>query len=300
MRIVLTIAFTATLVVAPLVAKADEIDLDGDVYRNESFGLQASVPEGWLLSRMTGYRSMLALLIHRDGAQISLSIDHFAKKQSMIQLLLQTKRALAAVGIDISGSKLSVKIGDKTLALLDGRRIGKRWRLRQAYFPRGRRIVIVTYGGPEASFDSHIGDFEYLLESLRASREEWPDEEALGDKGRRAPKAGSTAAGQRPAAPALENVPELGGKPAGERARSGRRSQPDVESQARSGRPATVDPDTRPLSARTGPRPLTTPSSQSASNGPRTASQPSSQPAAVAPADRRQGKAATKPTRPAK
>lgn len=231
------------LIALPAPARAIGYDLDGDAFRDSKLHVSFTVPEGWRLSRQTGYPSLLAILTRPDGSRLSFSLATLERRQSMVQLLTDNKRGLQALRFVLKKSQRTERYGHQ-LWQLDWSSRGQRHR--QAYIAAGARVYILSLSSEEKGFTNLVADFDFVLESLKARPWTWPEEGYVKERS----KAGSGPAPQAlpgpMSGPAGEALPELGGSKENEAPADPLDRPKDVSDRATT-RPASK-PATRPSS----------------------------------------------------
>lgn len=251
-------------------------DLDGDIFEDRKLEVRFTVPEGWQLTRQTGYPSLLAF-VGRNSSRIALSYTRLARQQKTIQIVTDNARALEALGLRVEQPQNTDRLGRKLWHVRARTADGKRSN-QQLYVPAGQVIYILTLSAPSSEIQRAQLDLDYLLASLKFKR--WPlaDEGLVQEQGRQGAqkKAGTPATSQKtlPELSAGPSLPSEGGE------------EPETKTP-----PREVEDRAQ---GRRAPRRLTPASSRPASSQPASSQSASSQPASSLPAGRPSAKTAPK------
>jgi hypothetical protein len=198
-------------VAVPRDAAALDFSLDTDVYENRKLGVSFAVPEGWRLSRHTGYPSLLAI-VTRDKARICLSQATLKRQQKLVQVVTDNNRALTALRFRITKStrrSRRTENGDEQQKTWYVAAAHGQFESRQYYLPAGRRIYTVTLTAPRARIATLQRDFAYLLDSFRAKAMRYKEEERVNERGKKGKK---PPVGTPGAVPRMGGLQELGGE----------------------------------------------------------------------------------------
>ncbi|PID38932.1 MAG: hypothetical protein CSA65_03200 [Proteobacteria bacterium] len=202
------------LAIAALPQGAGGAEFDDDVFENRKLQVRFTVPEGWTLTRQTGYPSLLAF-VSRGGARISLSYTRLARQQKVIQVLADNNRALETLGLKTSDAKRVKRLGHKLWQTVAQSKDGSK-RNHQVYLSAGQVIYILTLSCKAADERRGLADVDYIIESLKMKRWALPQEALVRERGRSRGKA------QRPFGGKDLGGRDLGGRELGGRELGGR------------------------------------------------------------------------------
>jgi hypothetical protein len=161
----------ALLATVAVVATAFMARPPADAARERQFfsaraGVGIEAPPGWALSLHTGYPKILCLLIHPGGSRISLSVDDAVTATDAHALVEQTRPALAAQGLEVTG----VTTGPRGAVQVDARAPRRNQQLRQLYFVRsvswGQQAIVLTLTTSAADAAGALGSLEWAAAHL--------------------------------------------------------------------------------------------------------------------------------------
>lgn len=248
-------------------------DLDGDIFEDRKLEVRFTVPEGWQLTRQTGYPSLLAF-VGRKSARIALSYTRLARQQKTIQIVTDNARALEALGLRVEPPQNTDRLGRKLWHVRARTADGKRSN-QQLYVPAGQVIYILTLSAPSSEIQRAQLDLDYLLASLKFKR--WPltDEGLVQEQGRQGAQKKEPPATGQAALPELSAGPPLSSE--GDEEPKTKTGPQEVEDRAQGRRARRPRQPARSMPA----------SSQPASSLPASSLPASSQPASSLPASGR-------------
>jgi hypothetical protein len=159
-----------------LTASAMALDLDDQSYVNRELGLRFAVPEGWLLSRQTGYPALLAVLTQAHSrARMALALAGARPDASAAAIEALVRGNLAAmrtVGLWIESAtprKPQPQAGWRVIARRTATDATGPWEVRQLYLPAPRRrLLVLTLAAPQREIKTYLLDRDTLLASLEA------------------------------------------------------------------------------------------------------------------------------------
>ena len=157
-----------------LPAQAAALDLDDQTYRNRELGLRFAVPEGWLLSRQTGYPAVLALVTHtQGGARMALALaskGEGSADRNVEAIVRGNLAAMRAVGLRIESATARQPqplAGWRVVARRAETDAAGTWEVRQLYLPApGQRLLVLTLAAPQREIRGYLLDRDALLASL--------------------------------------------------------------------------------------------------------------------------------------
>jgi hypothetical protein len=165
--------------------QASAIDLDEGIYRNAALGIRMPIPPRWKLYRMSGYPSLLAILVHDDGtATLSLSVTLSRPGEKLAALVAEERRGLGAVGIEVESDQAKVLLGKKVIEVV-GRQRATGKKLTLLYHQQGIQILILTLCDPLAGSGGHARDLQEILAYLTVEEQ---NTEGTGGAGRTEPQ----------------------------------------------------------------------------------------------------------------
>jgi len=133
-------------------------------------GVGVEAPPGWTLSLHTGYPKILCLLIHPGGSRISLAVDDAVTAADATALVDQTRPALAAQGLEVTGIAAAARGGVQ----VDARAARRDQQLRQIYLvravPWGKQAIVLTLTTSPAAAAAAFGSLEWVAAHLDLQR----------------------------------------------------------------------------------------------------------------------------------
>jgi len=151
-------------------AHGQSLALEGDIYRNPKLGLTFTVPEGWRMTRQTGYPSIVAKLYRRHSrSQLAISVAELGKAQGLKGLLQANVGAMATRGIKVLSADPIERMGRRLWLVVAqfSPPKGPPVALRQLYMRGATGAVIITLACPPKRLSTRLADLDYLLESLK-------------------------------------------------------------------------------------------------------------------------------------
>jgi|GEM_PF-5588157 hypothetical protein len=138
--------------------------LDDTSYTNRQLGISLSVPEGWVITKQTGYPSILAFMLSTDGGgKVALSYARLPAGKTLKRYLKETTRTMQATGFDIKSSK---PVRDNGAVAWEVRAKDNLSRLRvlQFYLKRGNSLFVFTLTCTSKRLDYLSGELQSFVE----------------------------------------------------------------------------------------------------------------------------------------
>ncbi|MBK8481321.1 MAG: hypothetical protein IPL40_09115 [Proteobacteria bacterium] len=159
-----------------LPARALALDLDDQIYSNRELGLRFAVPEGWVLSRQTGYPGLLAVVTHsHSNARMALAVASTRSRVGVDEVAASVRANLAAmraVGLQLESAtprQPQPQAGWRVIARRDAADAAGPWELRQLYLPAlVGRLLVLTLAAPKRQIKTFLLDRDALLASIEA------------------------------------------------------------------------------------------------------------------------------------
>jgi len=190
----------AALIASPAWA----LDLDDTTYSNPPLGLTMHAPHGWKIHRLSGYPSMLAILVSQDGhATISLTHGHLQPGQGIEAFLKGNCSAMRRVGLRVDECGPARVTGREVM-----RSRARSWNnataMKQIYIKSQGHVFILTLACPAARVNSFSAKLLQVLDTTTIKKAE-------DTKGRDQESGRDTATkGKRVSGPGKDALPELG------------------------------------------------------------------------------------------
>ncbi|MCA9669969.1 MAG: hypothetical protein KC503_30445 [Myxococcales bacterium] len=154
-------------------------DYDSTSYKNHRLGIDLTVPEGWTITRQTGYRSMLLLATPlqrgkskpQQGAPklaeatIALSYGWLGRR-TLAWFITESKRGLAGVGLGVT-SERPAKVLNVRGVWIEARTKDGKQAVLQLYHKHGQRVLVWTLRCPPARLKTLGREIERFIDALK-------------------------------------------------------------------------------------------------------------------------------------
>ena len=157
------------LLVVAIGPPASAAEIDESTYRNRQLGLEINVPEGWRLSRHTGYPSLLALLSWGDpDADVWLSVGKLRQPRQLAAFVADNNRGLEQSALRVTNSRavtlFDVPSWEVTATTTDGK-----LELHQTYLAWHQLVLIWTLRFRAAARKQALAELHRLFENIKLS-----------------------------------------------------------------------------------------------------------------------------------
>ncbi|MFH1131885.1 MAG: hypothetical protein V1754_11160 [Pseudomonadota bacterium] len=145
------------------------LDLDETTFRAPKLGIILSAPEGWILTRQTGYPNILALMLAPAGnASISLAVGKLEKDGGLPGYVARNNSALSQIGLRVNTSKPATPAGQTEWEVISQNKQAT-IEIRQLYFHVGLRVYVLTLTCPHNQREQFISDLDDVVRSFQRS-----------------------------------------------------------------------------------------------------------------------------------